>query len=126
VADYVNAPVRSNLHAYAYSSNWWTLEVLDEDEDPIDLTGTMQTALVKRDLRDADDDAAGSLTITVTDAEAGELLLHLPQDTVAPGDYYYSVTIGFPAEHILWPGAEATVAEGGLRVTGEATREGTD
>jgi len=113
---------RYSIIAGAYSDSWWSVQIVDDNGDPVDLTGTEQIALIKNSDKDSDKDAVGEFEIDVSDATNGTLLLHLPKNTVSPGQYYSSVLVKWPEGHSLWPGAEVNVLLLDLTVERETTR----
>lgn len=69
-------------------------EVKDEDQNPVDITGTTIIVRWKNDAADADGAAIATANGTVTDGPAGLYQFTVPPEaTAAPGEFVYHVEI---------------------------------
>lgn len=98
----------------------WTIHgVIADGGVPRDLSAATLTA----QLRDADDNLAGTFAVVVDPDETGRVALHMPSSAtvgIAPGIYTYDI-------EVVEGGDPQTYGTGGaplsLRVIGDATRE---
>jgi len=70
--------------------------IVDKNGNVVNLAGASTRALLKESKEDADDDAAATITVTITDEDAGEVRLTLSDDqtlSLSPRKYYWDLMV---------------------------------